>query len=624
VHVLYEESGDFKVGTVLEESAASLHVESPHGKRAKVKGNHVLLRFAQPAPGELLARAEDAANAIDTDFLWECCGEPEFDFADLASEYYGHKPEPVEAAAILLKLHSDPLYFHRKGRGRFRAAPPDILKAALAGREKKRQQTEQVEQWAAALGAGTLPEALVPLVPQLLYKPDRARLETKAVELACERTGLSPAKLFEHCGALASSHEYHLGRFLFEHFPHGAALGDDYPVAMPADLPLAQVAAFSLDDATTTEIDDAFSLVRGDDGRMRVGVHIAAPALAFTPGSDVGAIARERLSTVYMPGHKITMLPEAVIAPFSLGEGATRPALSLYFDVDSASGAVLGSETRIEQVHVLANLRHHQVEVLNETFERGGALHAADPDVPFAADLHALWRFALALEAARGKASVNTDRAEYSFYVEDDRVRIMPRKRGAPLDKLVAELMILANRTWGQLLDRAGVPAIYRVQPSGGKVRMSTGAAEHAGLGVSHYAWLTSPLRRYVDLLNQWQLVAALADAAPPFLPGSEELLAALRDFESAYATYAEFQERMERYWCLRWLLQEQVTLAPAVVVREGLVRFADLPLFVRVPSLPVDAAPGDAVMVEVQSVDLIDSDIRCIYKNPRQVALSA
>jgi exoribonuclease-2 len=199
----------------------------------------------------------------------------------------------------------------------------------------------------------------------------------------------------------------------------------------------------------------------------------------------------------------------------------------------------------------------------------------------------------------------------------------MPRKRGAPLDKLVAELMILANRTWGEVLDQAGVPAIYRVQPAGGKVRMSTAAAEHAGLGVSHYAWLTSPLRRYIDLLNQWQLVAALSDAAPPFLPGSEDLLAAVRDFEAAYATYAEFQERMERYWCLRWLLQEQVALAPAVVVREGLVRFADLPLVVRVPSLPVDAAPGNAVMVEVQSVDLIDSDIRCVYKNSRQVAVS-
>ncbi len=624
MHVLYEESGDFKVGTVLEESAASLHVEAPHGKRAKVKGSHVLLRFAQPAPAELLARAEGAAHEIDTAFLWECCGEPEFGFAELAGEYYGHKPEPVEAAAILLKLHSDPVYFHRKGRGRFKAAPPDILQAALAGREKKRLQAEQVEEWAEALAAGTLPEAIAPLVPQLLYRPDRARPETKAMELACERASLSPAKLFERCGALASSHEYHLGRFLFEHFPRGAEPGGELAVETPSGLPLAPIEAFSLDDATTTEIDDALSLVRLDDGRLRVGVHIAAPALAFTPASAVGEVARERLSTVYMPGHKITMLPMAVIAPFSLGEGTTRPAVSVYFEVDAASGAVLASETRIERVHVAANLRHHQVEVLNGAFERDGELHAADEDVPFAADLYTLWRFALALEAGRGKAAVNVDRPEYSFYVEDDRVRIVPRKRGAPLDKLVAELMILANRTWGETLDKAGVPGIYRVQPPGGKVRMSTAAGEHIGLGVSHYAWLTSPLRRYIDLLNQWQLVAALRDEAPPFLPGSEALLTALRDFESAYAVYAEFQERMERYWCLRWLLQEQVTLARAVVVREGLVRFAELPLFVRVPSLPADVAPGQAVMVEVQSVDLIDSDIRCVYKNPRQVEVSA
>jgi exoribonuclease-2 len=620
VHVLYEESGDFKVGTVLEESGAALHVEAPHGKRAKIKGAHVLLRFAAPAPGELLARAARAADEIDTAFLWECCGESEFGFTELAAEYFGHAPAPEEAAAILLKLQSDPVYFHRKGRGRFRAAPPDILKAALAGREKKRLQAEQVERWAAELEAGTLPEALGPLVPQLLYRPDRARLETKAMELACERTGLSPAKLFERCGALASSHDYHLGRFLFEHFPGGVDFPGGFAPAVPGDLPLAAEPAFSLDDATTTEIDDAFSLARRDDGRLRVGVHIAAPGLAFAPASALGDIARARLSTVYMPGRKITMLPPAVIAPLSLEEGPPRPALSLYFDVDAASGAVLGTETRIERVRIAANLRHQQVETLNDAFERAGTVHPAEADVPFASELHALWRFALALESARGKAAVNVERAEYAFYVENDRVQIVPRKRGAPLDKLVAELMILANRTWGELLDRTGVPAIYRVQPGGGKVRMTTAAAEHAGLGVSHYAWLTSPLRRYVDLLNQWQLVAALRGEAPHFAPGSEALLSAMRDFESAYAIYAEFQERMERYWCLRWLLQEGIAVARAHVVREGLVRFADLPLFVRVPSLPVEVSTGDTVMVEIQSIDLIDSDLRCVYKHSRQL----
>src|SRR5579871_5495331 len=144
MHVLYEESGDFKVGTVLAASDASLQVEAPHGKRSKVKSNAVLLRFDNPGAAELLAEAESLAAGMDTDFLWECSGDGEFGFAELAREYVGREPSPVEAAGILLKLQSAPVYFHRKGKGRFRAAPADTLKLALAGLEKKRLQQQKI------------------------------------------------------------------------------------------------------------------------------------------------------------------------------------------------------------------------------------------------------------------------------------------------------------------------------------------------------------------------------------------------------------------------------------------------------------------------------------------------
>ena len=619
MNVLYEENGDFKVGTVLAEAPASLQVEAPHGKRTKVKTANVLLRFDSPAAAGFVERAETVAAEIDTDFLWEASGDSEFGFTDLAREYFGHAPGPVEAAGILLKLHSAPVYFHRKGRGRFRAAPADILKAALAGVERKRREAEQIEQWASELEGGRLPEGFAPLVPQLLYKPDRQRLETKALEAACERTGLSAPRLLERCGALPSSRDYHVDRFLFEHFPAGIGFPEGLSVAQPTDLPVASVAAFSLDDATTTEIDDAFSLEPRADGSLRVGIHIAAPALGFAPGSTVDAIARERLSTVYMPGDKITMLPASVVDAFTLAAGEARPSFSLYLDIDAATGAIRGSETRIERVPVAENLRHHEVDLLNDAFEHG--LPAAD--APFAAELHSLWQLALKLEAARGKSAGGPERPEYAFHVENDRVTISERKRGSPLDKLVAELMILVNRTWGRLIADAGHAAIYRTQVPGGKVRMTTAPAEHVGLGVSHYAWSSSPLRRYVDLVNQWQLLAALRGEPAPFAANGEALLMAMRDFEAAYAQYADFQERMERYWCLRWLVQERVEQAPAQVIRDGLVRLADIPLFVRVPSLPQDASPGDEVVVEIQHVDLIDSDIRCVYKRPREVEVS-
>jgi exoribonuclease-2 len=611
MNVLFEEDGAFKAGTVLADNTTSLQVETGTGKRVKVKAANVLLRFAQPAPGELLDRAETESEGIEPEFLWEVSGDAEFGFEELAREYYGRAPQPVEAAAILLRLHAAPIHFHRKGRGRFRKAPPDILKAALAGLEKKRQQALAIERMANELKSGTLPAEFPPLLKALLYKPDRNRLETKALELACAETGLAAPHLLARCGAIPSTHDYHLDRFLFEFFPQGTGFGAFEAPQVTAELPRAEVQAFSIDDAATTEIDDAFSVTPLEGGGWRIGIHIAAPGLGIRPDSALGAIARSRLSTVYMPGRKITMLPEEVVERFTLSAGRDCPALSLYLDV-GPDFAVRDARSRVECVPVAANLRHHDIEPRfnEETLAAGG------PDFDYRRELTLLWEFAGALEAGRGKASTSQQNTEYSFYVDwtepEGRIEIVPRRRGSPLDKLVAELMILANASWGRLLAEAQVAAIYRVQAAG-KVRMTTAALSHEGLGVDCYAWSSSPLRRYVDLANQWQLLAHLAGEPPPFTSRSEALLSAMRDFEVTYAAYAEFQRGMERYWCLRWLLQEGVEEASAHVVRESLVRLERLPLYLRCPSLP-PCAPRTRVRVAVGGIDLLGNEAHCRY----------
>jgi exoribonuclease-2 len=446
---------------------------------------------------------------------------------------------------------------------------------------------------------------------ELLYAPDRAKPEAKALEQACAQSGMSAARLFERCGLLADSHDYHLGRFLHEFHPKGEQFPAHETVTLPAELPLAEAQAFSLDDVGTSEIDDAFSVSRVSDHELRIGIHIAAPGLAFAPGSTLDAIARDRLSTAYMPGRKFTMLPDDTIAALSLDEGTERPVLSLYLNVGAQDFALRGHHTKLERVRVAANLRHAQHDALNAAFEGGrpqGALN-----LPFEEELHTLWQFALATEARRGKPSVNTANLDYLFRVEQGRVAIETRKRGAPLDKLVSELMILANTTWGELLAERDVAAIYRVQASG-KVRMSVHAEMHEGLGVGTYAWFTSPLRRYVDLLNQWQLAAAVRGQRAPFARNSEALLAALRAFEVVGARYDEHQRAMEHYWCLRWLEQEKITEVEATVLRENLVRFDRLPLLVRVPSLP-ELEAGTRVRLGVEAPDFIERQVNCIWR---------
>ena len=621
MNVLFEEDGAFRAGSVLADNVTSLQIELASGKRSKVKAANILLRFAAPAPGELLERAETEAEGIDIDFLWEVCAEQEFGFEDLAAEYHGAKPDSVQAAAVLLRLHAAPIHFHRKGRGRFRKAPPEILQAALAGLEKKRQQAAAIERMVDELKHGQLPAEFRPILPQLIYKPDRNRPETKALEAACAETGKSAARLLFDCGALPSTHDYHLGRFLFEFFPDSKG-GTGFPYFAPpgesAELPLAAVQAFSIDDAHTTEIDDAFS-VTATDGGWQIGVHIAAPGLGFGPDSDLGRIARERLSTVYMPGRKITMLPEDVVEHFTLAAGHTVAAISLYLDV-ATDYRLLGHETRMERVPIVANLRHHDIEPLFNT----DTLAAGLPQFPYCDELKLLWEFAQVLEAGRGKPSDNSNRKDYNFSVDwtadsgigaepgKGFVSIEQRERGSPLDTLVAELMIMANATWGAMLRDAGIPALYRVQTAG-KVRMSTVAAAHEGLGVDCYAWSSSPLRRYCDLLNQWQLIALLNGEPPPFPPKSADLLAAMRDFELTYAAYAEFQRGMERYWCLRWLLQQGATTVLAQVLREALARLDTIPLVARVPSLP-ELPRGAHVLLDIEGIDLLEAELRLRY----------
>lgn len=615
MHVLYEESGTFKCGSVLVDNDNSLQIENTHGKRIKLKSNHVLLRFDAPAASELLTRAEAEAEALEVDFLWEVCGDEEFHFSDFAEEYVGHSPGAVEAAAVLLRLHSAPVYFHRKGRGRFRKAPADILQAALAGLEKKRQQALAIEQMRDALLAGELPEAFDGQVAQLLYHPDRNRLEAKALEAACVDSGLSAARIMLRCGALGSSYDFHYGRFLFDQFPEGTGFPDITLPTPPDDLPLAPVRAFSIDDATTTEIDDAFSVTPRAGGGWRVGIHIAVPALGLTRGSPLDAIARTRLSTVYMPGQKITMLPDAVVDVFTLQAGRDCPALSLYLDLSSAL-AVVSHETRLERVPIAANLRHHDLDpVFNDD-----TLLGEGPDYPWKQELTLLWELATILEAGRGKPATNQTQTDFSFAVDwhtsdDDGpgiISISQRVRGAPLDKLVSELMIAANSTWGKQLDEAGVPGIYRVQ-GGGKVRMATAAAPHEGLGVDCYAWSSSPLRRYVDLINQWQIISVVRDHEPPFPPKSQDLMEAVRDFDIAYSAYAEFQRHMERYWCIRWLRQRGADTVTARVLRENVVKIDDTPFVFKLAGMPLQM-PGAHIQLEIKDTDLLDVDVRARF----------
>ncbi|WP_417252138.1 ribonuclease catalytic domain-containing protein [Castellaniella sp.] len=620
MHVLYEDAGKLKAETIFSEADTSLQVESASGKRSKIKRNNVLFTFEQPTPERLLPEAEALAGTLEPDFLWEVAPQEEFEAAALAEDYFGHAPSAIEKTALILALSAAPAYFHRRGRGTYRPAPPDILKAALAAIEKKRLQAVQQQEWTDAMVAGRLPDELKAVASTFLDTPDKNSLEWKAFDAAVQQAGLSPEKLLLSLGVWPSALSMMRQRFLATHFPKGT----EWPAVQVADwghdLPQAEIEAYSVDDSSTIEIDDALSVSTPAPDAIRVGIHIAVPALAITRGSEFDQMARSRMSTVYMPGDKIPMLPRELIAAFSLDEGQWRPALSLYVTGRLSTGEILDTETRLERISVTRNLRHDRLS------DQITADALADPqaELPYGHWLRPLWQFAQQLGSVRDKARgkpENNDRVEYSFELDgppDDPesiIQLIPRQRNAPLERLVAEYMILTNTQWGALLSRHGVPGIYRSQQMG-RTRMSTQALPHESIAVPQYIWSTSPLRRYVDLINQGQILAAAehgvsARLVAPFKPKDADLYALIGAFDSQYTLWGEFQSAMERYWCVRWLQQQGLKEVQAHVLRDNLVRLACAPLVTRINGLPVFDR-GQALILDILGYDELGLDIDC------------
>lgn len=610
-HIFYEESGQFKVATVVQQNEATYLVDTQHGKRAKIKNNHVFLVLDGDGLAFLQA-AEAMAVDVDVDLLWSVCGEDEFDAQQAAIEYFGDKPNQTEQAAILMAMYAAPMYFYKKGKGVFKAAAEETLQQALAAQAKKQAQEAQVAQWMAQIQAGELPKAVADDLQAILHAPDKQSLTFKAFSKVADQQKCSVFALAQKLGGIPSLPQYFLDGFLLKHFAHGTQGVDVAPPTL-APLPEAAVRAFSVDDEDTTEIDDAVSVQTLADGHRLIGIHIAAPALGMTASDAMEAQVFARQSTVYYPGGKITMLPEAWVSAFSLDAGGFRPAVSLYATVDEAF-QVVATDSKIESVWVDDNLRIQHIEPLFLPQQ-------TRPDVESFAhqnDMNWLYDFAIAQQKARGKYEASrAPQYDYGIVLDADQtVHISVRERGSPIDTVVSELMILANSTWAKMLHEAKVDGLFRVQPAG-KVRMSTQSEPHIGLGLQHYAWFTSPLRRAADYINQQQLLSLIEpDRAPRFAPKDAMLFAALRDFESTYAVYADFQRQMEAYWSLVYVQQQGLTELTALVLKEDLVRIEGLPLVARAAGMPIDVLPKTRVRLAVTGVDLNQVSLGLNYLN--------
>lgn len=262
MNLFFEEDGAFKVGTELSSTDSSSQVELPTGKRIKVKKNHILETFNSPSPSEFLEQAQQLASEMDLDLLWEFAPDEEFEYKSAAKDYFGDAGA-VEQAATLICLHSNPVYFYRKGRGNYRKAPAETLKLALAAIERKKQQDALKDSYVKQMTEeGKIPEAIASQAIDILIKPDKNSVEYKALKEASDIKSMSPLRLLLNLKAIPNAWRWHVGSFFRTNFPKGRQFPPSLsePKDLDIELPLAEVEAFSIDDSNTTEVDDAVSL----------------------------------------------------------------------------------------------------------------------------------------------------------------------------------------------------------------------------------------------------------------------------------------------------------------------------------------------------------------------------
>lgn len=562
----------------------------------KIKPDNLIITF-QKSLSDIQVAVESIRAELDLDLLWELSSDKHYWSLDELSELYFANNEINSLLGLFLATCEPAIFFSYQHSEKLlkRHSSEEITERKVQYQRQQEYQQKFNAIYDSLLKLEQPNWEINPLM--MLHKPDKNSLEYKALNKASKDLKLSLLELLFKLGYINSIEELLEKNFIRQYFPNGTELANFEIVDHAQDLPLnPERQVFSIDELMTTEIDDAFSISKHNDGWL-IGIHISAPAL----NQDLLDIASERLSTVYYPGHKITMLPENVIAHYSLDQGKELPVVSIYFALDSELN-ILEHYSQLERVIVKDNLRTENLELYfnhdNLSQEHG---------YPYEQELKLLYKFALKLEESRGKSSVNQLMVDYSFAFSDDgRIQIKPRLRGNPIDKLVSELMILANCSWGRMLTNSFVPAIYRVKQPMQPVVMTLTPNSHTGLNVDYYTWASSPLRRAVDLVNQSQIISLLQKQKP--LSATDYAVAnVVENFDDVYGSYLKFQDSMERYWSLRYLEQENITKIKAVFTYRNNVQLDGIPLVLDVSTITKAQPAGSEIWLRIDNINFVN-----------------
>lgn len=603
-----------------------------------VLSSPVLLVTPNSAPEEmvrLLKQAssvrEQIASQVSLEEAWELLVDEDEDvtLADLAGLVFAGETGPEQLSGLYRALANDKLYFQRKGDN-YRPRSRELVaesQARLKTEDDRAQERDVVGRWLKDLwtdGNASLPEGfekagtryLTWIREVALAGPDASRFKDIAKLFKdLEISGKDAAfRIMVRSGQWSEDENLLLHRFHtpIEFAPELEEAARRCTYSEEGRRDLRHLDCITIDDADTTEIDDALSLEVLEDG-FRVGIHIADASAFLEPGSTLDREARDRGTAIYLPERKIRMLPECLgDDAISLVADRDRPSFTFLVDVDrdfNITGHWMGPAL----IHVRRRLTYSEADELLEG--------------PPWAQLLAIARSLRGQREKAGAVTLPFPRTTVKVGPEGQ-IEIERESPSAPSQVLVSEMMILGNRLSGEFLSAHAVPALFRSQPPPDKPipadteftpetlyrlrrlfrrgEIGLVPARHNGLGLDAYTQATSPIRRYCDLVVQRQLKSMLSTGEPFYT--TEEVEEILHQVERSSAQADLLEKDRRAYWTLRYLEQRRWQELDALVLQNmpdkhvvqitSILWETDCPLVPRRP-LP----PGTRLKVRIELV---------------------
>jgi len=588
-----------------------------------------------------LAEVENYLDPSSLELAWEFLLEDgqETVTSEQMAEILFSEQSPAACYAAYSLLEEDKVYFKRKGaffEPRSRSQVQEIKHQIEVEKQRNREKAEFIDRIKRALAGESVEwqssdRTRFDALERYILNPEQeVRLAQETLEEVERDTTPDDAfNLLVDLGLWSRHENLFLRRSSYpKQFPQKVLdVAQQYLDSPPDDLDgdrldLTDQKVYTIDDPNTKEIDDGISIETLPDGQERIWIHIADPSRLVQPEDELDQEARRRSTSLYLPTGMISMFPpKLATGPMSLLQGTNSPAVSFGVILDE-NGAIADYKITPSLVKPTYHLTYDDVDEMLELGVTG------EPEI---AQLEQWARKRQQWRKLQG--SINISLPEAVIKVDENEQITIELLENSPARQLVAEMMILAGEVAAQFATEKGIPLSFRSQPQpefppeeellklpAGPVRycalrgymprseMSTTPAPHAGLGLQVYTQVTSPIRRYIDLLSHFQLKAYLRGDECPFSAEQVQEIA----YSASAATYeATLVERQtKRYWALEYLRRHGNQRWNALVLRWlreednlGIILLEDLGL-----ELPHrfhnNVQLGDRVEVEVVVAD--------------------